>query len=47
MAKVGSFGGVTFEVSTKKVLTFNGLSRGGSARWSTHDINLKNPCLNF
>jgi phage protein U len=47
MAKVGSFGGVTFEVSTKKVLTFNGLSRGGSARWSTHDINLKKPMPEF
>jgi phage protein U len=47
MARIGSFGGVTFEVSTKKVLTFSGLSRGGSARWGIHDINLKKPMPEF
>jgi phage protein U len=47
MARIGSFGGVTFEVSTDKVLTFNGLSRGGSARWSLHEIHLKKPMPEF
>jgi phage protein U len=47
MAKVGSFGGVTFEVSAKKVLTFNDFTRSGSARWGIHDINLKKPMPEF
>lgn len=41
MAKIGSFGGITFEVSTKKVLTFNNLSRSGEARWTEHDVKGK------
>jgi phage protein U len=47
MAKVGSFGGVAFEVSTKKVLTFSDFSRSGSSRWSVHDIHLKKPMPEF
>ncbi|WP_445506762.1 phage tail protein [Niallia sp. 03190] len=41
MGKIGSFGGVTFEVSTKKVLTFKDFSRSGDARWSQHDVSKK------
>ncbi|MCM3567843.1 phage tail protein [Neobacillus mesonae] len=47
MGKIGSFGGVTFEVSSNKVLTFNDFSRNGSARWSVHDINQKKPMPEF
>lgn len=47
MAKIGSFGGVTFEVSSSKVLTFKDFTRNGSSRWSTHDINLKKPIPEF
>lgn len=47
MAKIGSFGGVTFEISSKKVLTFDDFSRSGSARWTNHDINLKKPMPEF
>ena len=41
MAKIGSFGGITFEVSTKKVLTFSNLSRSGEARWTEHEVKGK------
>lgn len=41
MGKIGSFGGVTFEVSTKKVLTFDDFSRSGEARWSEHEVKGK------
>lgn len=41
MGKIGSFGGINFEVSTKKVLTFSDFSRSGDARWSEHEVNKK------
>ncbi|MEN8702438.1 phage tail protein [Bacillus infantis] len=44
---IGSFAGVTFEVSSSKVLTFSDLSRSGSARWSVHEVNLKKPRPEF
>lgn len=47
MSRIGSFGGVSFEVSSKKVLTFSDFSRSGSSRWSVHDINLKKPMPEF
>lgn len=47
MPKIGSFGGVTFEVSSKKILNFNDLSRSGDARWSNHDIMMKKPMPEF
>lgn len=47
MGRIGSFAGVSFEVSTKKVSTFDDLSRGGSARWSAHDIATKKPMPEF
>ncbi len=42
MGVVGSFGSVVFEVSSQKVRTFTGFTRGGSGRWSDHEVvNLK------
>lgn len=46
MGKIGSFGGVTFEVSANKVLTFGDLTRSGEARWTTHDVR-KKPIAEF
>ena len=47
MPKIGSFGGVSFEISSKKVLTFKELSRSGDARWATHDVNQAKPIPEF
>lgn len=43
MATIGSLGDVIFEVSSRTVKTFDEFSRGGSGRWTTHDIDLKKP----
>ncbi|MBM7580001.1 phage tail protein [Jeotgalibacillus terrae] len=45
--QIGSFGSVVFEVSAKKVLTFDDVSRSGSARWAVHDIHQKKPMPEF
>lgn len=45
--KIGTFAGVSFEVSSSKVLTFSDFSRSGSARWSVHDIILQKPLPEF
>lgn len=45
--RIGTFAGVSFEVSSSKVLTFNDLSRSGAARWSVHDIILQKPLPEF
>lgn len=45
--KIGTFAGVSFEVSSSKVLTFSDFSRSGSARWSTHDIIQQKPLPEF
>lgn len=37
MAKIGVFGDVIFEVSSKKVMTFSGFKRSGSGRWADHE----------
>ncbi|WP_458412784.1 phage tail protein [Schinkia sp. CFF1] len=37
MAKIGVFGDVVFEVSSKKVMTFSGFKRSGSGRWADHE----------
>lgn len=48
MGKIGSFGKViTFEVSSKKVLTFQSMKREVSARWKTHNIVQKKPKAEF
>lgn len=45
--KIGTFAGISFEVSAQKVLTFDGLSRSGSSRWALHDIALQKPLPEF
>lgn len=45
--KIGTFAGVSFEVSSSKVLTFSDFSRSGSARWSVHDIIQQKPLPEF
>ncbi|MDA5559198.1 phage tail protein [Exiguobacterium sp. MMG028] len=45
--KIGTFAGVSFEVSAQKVLTFDALSRSGSSRWAVHDIALQKPLPEF
>lgn len=38
MGIIGSFGGVSFKVSDKQVLTFSELSRSKESRWETIDV---------
>ncbi|KAB2864652.1 MAG: phage tail protein [Exiguobacterium chiriqhucha] len=45
--KIGTFAGVSFEVSSSKVLTFSDFVRSGSARWAVHDIILQKPLPEF
>lgn len=40
---IGSFGGVSFIVSRKKVLTFQDFKRSESVRWQTHDAIHRKP----
>lgn len=47
LAKIGSYGGVVFEVSTKKTKTFTDFERSGSARWNEHEIIGKKPKSEF
>ncbi|AYP68509.1 hypothetical protein EalM137_00059 [Exiguobacterium phage vB_EalM-137] len=45
--KIGTFAGVSFEVSSSKVLTFSDFTRSGSSRWNVHDIILQKPLPEF
>ena len=45
--RIGTFAGVSFEVSSQKVLTFDGFSRSGSSRWGLHDVALQKPLPEF
>ena len=48
MAQIGNLGKlITFEVSSKKVLTFNGMQRNVSGRWAQHDIIGSKPASEF
>ncbi|MEK3976051.1 phage tail protein [Psychrobacillus sp. FSL K6-1267] len=47
MAKIGSLGGIVFEVSSKKNYTFKDFSRSGSARWNEHEIIASKPISEF
>ena len=39
MAHIGNLGSlITFEVNSKKVLTFNNMEQTVSGRWATHDL---------
>lgn len=47
MAKIGSYGDIVFEVSPKKVQTFNDFQRSSSSRWNEHEIIQKKPKSEF
>lgn len=47
MATLGSFGDIVFEVSTKKVLTFNEFERTNSPRWNMHNTLQNKPQAEF
>jgi hypothetical protein len=44
---IGSFGDVIFEVSTRRVRTFDNFARGGSGRWAEHEIINQKPVPEF
>lgn len=45
--KLGSFAGMTFVVSRKKILTFSDLKRDDSARWTDHEVLNGKPISEF
>lgn len=47
MAKIGSFGGVSFIVSKKKIITLNGVKRDFAYSWATHERRLAKPLPEF
>lgn len=48
MSKIGSFGkDIIFQVSDKKILTFNSFSRTVKSRWATHSIIKGKPKSEF
>lgn len=47
MGKIGVFGDVVFETSDERILTFENFSRGGTGRWSDHEIIGKKPLREF
>lgn len=47
MAKIGSYGDIVFEVTPKKVQTFNDFQRSSSSRWNEHEIIQKKPKSEF
>lgn len=47
MAIIGSFGEVVFEVTPKKLLSFNDLERSNKSRWAEHDIHGRKSKLEF
>lgn len=44
---IGSYGDVVFEVSDKKVLTFDGFQRTNEPRWKEHSVIGQKPILEF
>ena len=48
MAKIGNLGKlITFEVSSKKVFTFNDMTRKASGRWVKHEPIMRKPKSEF
>ena len=47
MAKIGTFGGLSFAVSSNKVSTFDDLKWDTSAAYATHDRHLQPDLLEF
>jgi len=44
---LGSFGDVTFEVSSDRIRTWNDLQRSGKARWAAHELVQEKPVLQY
>lgn len=44
---IGTYGDVTFEVSTDRVRTFDGFTRSGKARWAVHELAQEKPVLQY
>ena len=47
MARIGSFGDLTFKVSDKSVRTFDGMSWDFSAKYATHDRHIRADLLEY
>ncbi len=47
MAIIGTFGSISFEVSSKRIKTFDNLTRNGDARWAIHENLLVKPVPEF
>lgn len=45
--KVGAFGEITFECSSKTVRTFTNYKRENKARYATHNLIMQKPALEF
>lgn len=46
-SKVGSFAGISFVISSKKVLTFSDMRRSETSRWATHEVMNRKPLAEF
>ena len=44
---LGSLGDIVFQVSSREVITFDGLKRTTKARYGTHEINGQKPLLEY
>lgn len=44
---IGALGDIVFTVSSDKVRTFDGMSRSGSARLTTHELINRKPLMEF
>ena len=44
---LGSLGDIVFQVSSREVITFDGLKRNTKARYSSHEINGQKPLLEY
>ena len=47
LAKIGSFAGITFEVSSQKILTMNEMERQGESSWQEHEVINRKPVPEF
>lgn len=47
LAKIGSFAGIAFEVSSQKILTMNEMERQGESRWQEHEVINRKPVPEF
>lgn len=47
MSVIGSYGGVVFEITTKKILTYDEFTRELTPRWEAHDLLNNKPLPEF